>query len=66
MGKNTSKNISKNLSGKYSKKPLDHTKQSTTDAFRATSKRVIQEAAEATGDLIGQKIANKNTKISRP
>ena len=34
MGKNIGKNISKNLSGKYSKKNLDHAKQSATDAFK--------------------------------
>ena len=48
------KNISKNLSGKYCQN-IDHTKQSTTDALKA-SKRVIQKTADATGDLIGNKI----------
>ena len=28
------------------------------DAFKTTSKRVIQKLAEATGDLIGNKTAN--------
>ena len=32
MGQNICKNISKNLSGKYSKKLLDHAKQSATGA----------------------------------
>ena len=41
-GKSIGKNISKNLSGKYSKKPIDHAKQSATDALKTTSKRVIQ------------------------
>ena len=41
VGKNIGKNISKNLSGKYSLKLLDHAKQSTTDAFKTNSKRVI-------------------------
>ena len=56
---------SKNLSGKYSQKLLDHAKQSTTDAHKTSSKRVIQKAAEATGDLIGNKIDDKITKISK-
>ena len=43
MSKNVGKNISKNLSSKYSQKLLDHAKQSVTDAFETTSKRVIQE-----------------------
>ena len=34
MGKNHGKNISKNLSSKYSRKRLDHAKQSATDAFK--------------------------------
>ena len=32
--------------------------QSATDVLKITSKRVIQKTAEATGDLIGNKIAN--------
>ena len=58
MGKNIGKNISKNLSGIYSQKLLDHTKQTATDVLKTTSKRVIQKVAEATCDLIGNKIAN--------
>ena len=34
MGKNIEDNISKNLSGKYSQRPLDHAKNSATDAFK--------------------------------
>ena len=41
MGKNIGKNISKNLSGKYSKKPLDHARQSATDAFKTASKKAV-------------------------
>ena len=58
MGKNINKNISKNLSGKYSQKLLDYTKQSATDAFKTTSKKANQKTAEATGDLIANKIAD--------
>ena len=72
MGKNVAKNISKNLSGKYNRgmlalhqKLLNHTNQSATDAFKTGSKRAIQKKAEATGDLIGNKIANKITKVSK-
>ena len=65
MDKNISKNISKNLSRKYSQKLLDHAKQSTADAFKTASKRAIQIAAEATGDLIGNKIADRITKVSK-
>ena len=54
--------MSKNLSGKYIQKRLDHTKQSATDAPKTALKRAIQKTAEATGDLIGNKIADKNFK----
>ena len=59
------KDIGKNFSGKYSQKRLDHAKQSPIDVFKAPSKRAIQKTAEATGDLNGNKIAIKITKVSR-
>ena len=46
-------------------KLLDHAKQSATDAFITTSKRAIQNPAEAIGDLIGNAIANKITVVSK-
>ena len=42
---------------------LDHAKQSTTDAFKTASKRPISKTAKITGDLIGNKTANRITKI---
>ena len=36
------------------------------DAAKTASKRVVQKAAEATGDLIGNKIADKITSIGKP
>ena len=60
-----SKNIDKNVSDKYSPKFLDNAKQSATGAFRTASKRVIQRTAEATDDLLGNKIAERITKISK-
>ena len=38
---------------------------STTDAIKTVSKRAIQKTAEATGDLIGNKIADKITRVSK-
>ena len=58
IGKNVSKSVAKNVSNKYSQKLLDHTKQSATDTFKTASKRAIQNAVEATSDLIGSKIAD--------
>ena len=63
MGRNIGKDISKNLSIKYSQKPLDHTKLFATDALKTASKRLVQKSAEATGDLLGNKIADKITKL---
>ena len=37
----------------------------TTDAIKPTSKRAIKKTAEATGDLIGNKIADKITSVSK-
>ena len=63
MGKKTGKTISKNLSRRYSQNLLDHAKESVKDALKISSKRVIQKAAEATGDLIGNKTAIKITRL---
>ena len=52
------KNMGKSLSNKYGQKLLDSAKKSTTDAIKTASKRAIQKTAEATGDLIGNKIDN--------
>ena len=46
-------------------KSFDHAKQSTTDSLKISSKRVIQKTVEATDDLIGNKSANKITKVSK-
>ena len=59
------KNMGKSLSNKYGQKPLDGAKKSTTDAIKTASKRAIQKAAEATSDLIGNKIADKITSVSK-
>ena len=50
------KKMGKNLSNKYDQKLLDSAKKSKTDAIKTT--------AEAIGDLIGNKIADKIKSIS--
>ena len=47
------------MSNKYGQKIIDTTKKSATDAIKTASKRAIQKTVEATGDLIGNKIADK-------
>ena len=63
MDKNIGKTISKSLSGTYRQKLLDHANQSATDAFKTSSKSVIQKTGEAIGGLIGNKIIDKSIKI---
>ena len=65
MGKNIGKNISKNLNSKYSQILLDHAKQSATGVLQTVSKRTIHNTTEATDDLIGNKIADKITRVSK-
>ena len=59
------KNMGKLLSNKYGLKLLDSAKKSTTNTKKTASKRVIQKTAEATDDLIGNKIADKITSVSK-
>ena len=59
------KNMGTHLSNKYGQKLLDTAKKSTTDAIKTASRRVIQKTAEATGDFIGNKIADKIVSSSK-
>ena len=45
---------------------MDTATKTGVDAPKAASKRVAQKAAEATGDLIGNKIADKTISIGKP
>ena len=53
------------MSGKYSQKLLDHAKQSAKDKLKSSSKRVLKKTVKATSDLIGNKITNEMTKLSK-
>ena len=57
--------FARNLNNKYGQKLADSTKKSATDAFKIASKRAILKTTEATGDLIGNKIADKTTSSSK-
>ena len=59
------KNLGKTLSDKYDQKLLDCAKKSATDAIKTASKRAIKKTAEATDDLIGNKIADKIKNLSK-
>ena len=58
------KNISKNLI-RIQLETFDHAKQSATKSLKIGSKRLIQKITEATGDLIGNKITDRITKVSK-
>ena len=53
------------LSNKHSQKRLDSAKKFTADAIKTSSQRAIQKTVEATVDLIGNKIADKITSVSK-
>ena len=57
--------MGKYLRYKYGQKLLNSAEKSTTDVIKTASKRAIQKTAEATCDLIGHKIADKITSISK-
>ena len=59
------KNMGKSLTNKYGQKLLDSAKKSTTDSIKIASERAIQQTAESTGNLIGSKIADKITSVSK-
>ena len=40
-------------------------KKARVDAAKTASRRVVQKTAEATGDLIGNKIADKVTSVGK-
>ena len=48
----------KKLGNKYGKKSIDTATKSGIDAAKTASKRVVQKTVKATGDLIGNKIAD--------
>ena len=56
----------KNFGNKYGKKLMDTATKTGMDAAKITSKIVVQKTAEATGDLVGNKIADKITSIGKP
>ena len=58
-------NIDKNVSNKYGQNLLDKAKKFTADATKTASKKAIQKTAGATGDLMGIKIADKITSVSK-
>ena len=59
------KNIGKTLRNKYGRKLINSAKKSTTDAIKTASKSKVEKTGEVNGDLIGNKIADKKTSVSK-
>ena len=57
--------MGKNLSSKYGQKFIDSAKKSTIGTIKTVSKRAIQKTADAAGYLIGSKIDDKITSVSK-
>ena len=57
--------FARNLNNKYGQKIADSAKKSAIDAFEIVSKRAIRKTAEATGNLVGNKTADKITSYSK-
>ena len=51
---------------KYRKKLMDTATRTGIDAANTVSKRVVQKTTEASGDLTGNKTADKVTSIGKP
>ena len=55
----------KRFCDKYDKKLMDTATKTGIDTAKTASKRVVQKTAEATGDLIGNKRADKITSLGK-
>ena len=57
--------FSRKFGDKYDKNLMDTATKTGKDAAKTGSKRVVQKTAEATGDLIGNKIADKTNSAGK-
>ena len=57
--------FARSMSNKYGKKLVDADKKSATNAIKIASKRATQKTAEATSDLVGNKIADEIPSVSK-
>ena len=62
---NKSIDVGKNMSNKYSRKILDKSIDAGKDFAKIAGKKVLTKSAEATGEMIGNKIADRITRSSR-
>ena len=57
--------FAKNIGNKYGRKILDKSMDAGKDFAKIAGKKVLTKSAEATGDLIGNKIADRITKSTK-
>ena len=62
---NTAIKTGKNFNSKYGKKLADTAIKISKDFAKIAGKKIIHKSAEATGDLVGNKIADKITSMGR-
>ena len=64
-GKKLMNTATKVGTSKYGKKIIDTTKKQGSEFAKTAGKRIVQKSAEATGDLIGNKIADKIASLGK-
>ena len=57
--------FARSMRNKYGKNLVDAATKSATGAVKTASKKAIQKTAEAKGDVIGNKTADKITSVSK-
>ena len=57
--------FAKKFGDKYGKNLMDTATKTEIDAVKTASKRLVQKPAEVTGDLIGNKVADKITSLGK-
>ena len=57
--------FAKQFGDKFCKNIMDTATKTVIDAVKTAAKRVVQKTAEAAGDLIGNKIADKITSVGK-
>ena len=62
-GKKLANTETKAGTSKYGKKIKDTTKKQGSEFAKIAGKKIVQRSAEATGDLIGNKVADKITSL---
>ena len=58
--------FARNSGDKYGKKLMDAATKASKNFAKIAGKKVIHKTAEATGDLVGNKIADKITSMGKP